>query len=262
MEYRWRSLRVGSCWSSVRTTPESRRCSPSCNRLSCRGIRRTDSDRTKWCKVRPLVSSSSEDIGVWLKHYEAPGTDGLDSIGLPAPTTYRNWSSQAITIQHTSSADDFLDAPFAIRQFAPLLLSTGGGVAFEGLARRVDRRTTGDVAREVGQLVESWDTNDHFSTDDSKQLRKISEHRGGWTDFKTMGITSLSGKPLEAATSLLEHLAAAGLLVVPFGELENFHREVPTTHHGASWLAEVTERRLHESMQPDRREFIDKISSR
>ncbi|WP_205474223.1 ATP-dependent endonuclease [Nocardioides sp. SYSU D00038] len=72
-----------------------------------------------------------------------------------------------------------------------------------------------------------------------------------WPRLKEAGRAAVPpGEPTGRLDALLGALRDVGLLVVPVGEMESFHRTIAL--HGSAWVSEMLEQRGHESCLPAR----------
>jgi energy-coupling factor transporter ATP-binding protein EcfA2 len=99
-----------------------------------------------------------------------------------------------------------------------------------------------------------------LTTGDVDSLRAILKPDSGWDKVKRAG---LSGVPQGSATAsaqlLLEELQAAGLFVVPVGEIERFAPAIGG--HGPAWVNEVLAQRAHLTPSTDAVTFITAIEA-
>lgn len=93
---------------------------------------------------------------------------------------------------------------------------------------------------------------------EAESLRALIRVETGWDRAKSAGIQAVpQGDAYEACQRLLIGLRAAGLFVVPVGELERFAPGVPG--HCPSWVSAVLEQKLHEAPGRDAIEFVQSI---
>lgn len=90
-------------------------------------------------------------------------------------------------------------------------------------------------------------------------VRTALKIENGWDRVKNSGLSSVpKGDPYSAAERLVKGLTANGIHLIPVGEMEDF---VPSVGgHGPGWLADVLEKRLHESPATDgARQFFESV---
>ncbi len=77
------------------------------------------------------------------------------------------------------------------------------------------------------------------------EIRSLITPSSGWKLFKSQGKALLMGEAAAAYASLDSALKSIGIFLVPVGELECFHRDVPSKDK-AAWLRQVLESRAYE----------------
>jgi AAA domain, putative AbiEii toxin, Type IV TA system len=145
--------------------------------------------------------------------------------------------------------------------------ATGGDVAeIHDLWKKVDGqlnsrpevRTTEQVLDELRGTVADLDTSAQYSSATRTRLVDALAMKGGWTEGKAFGLDAVKGDSHGSARQLLELLKGRGIYVLPFGELEDLHKEAPRNPKSA-WLPYVLEHGLYKSLGPERKAFIQAI---
>jgi hypothetical protein len=89
----------------------------------------------------------------------------------------------------------------------------------------------------------------------AKKLRSQIRIDNSWDLVKRGGLSALpQGEISRIGSTMLERLAAIGLFVVPFGELERWHPDI--AGHGPEWVAGVLQERKHEDESNGSWEFV------
>jgi hypothetical protein len=84
-----------------------------------------------------------------------------------------------------------------------------------------------------------------LSSAETKQLRDLLKTQSGWELAKKNGRGALpGGGVMDAFNAILAASSAVGLFILPVGELERFHSEVPSSNKQA-WLRQVFESGLY-----------------
>jgi AAA domain, putative AbiEii toxin, Type IV TA system len=93
----------------------------------------------------------------------------------------------------------------------------------------------------------------------SDSIRAATKVDDGWTTIKNGGTAVFpTGDPTVRGLALIEQCRDHGLFLVPVGEMEGWHREVPD--HGPRWLDGVVSKSLHETDGPHR-EFMTSVDA-
>lgn len=100
------------------------------------------------------------------------------------------------------------------------------------------QRVKRDVARAAVTAALDGSRAPELTPREAKAIREAVKETTGWSLFKKMGRSRLSGEALRRLDSLLAELAKIGIFLVPVGELERFHPEY-TVGNKAKWLQEV-----------------------
>lgn len=79
------------------------------------------------------------------------------------------------------------------------------------------------------------------------EMKRVLRTTGAWSPLKDAGLHALGGETLKRTRGVLELCLAAGLYILPVGELESFERAIPS--HGPEWVAQALEEGVHTSPQ-------------
>ncbi|WP_174535758.1 ATP-dependent nuclease [Micromonospora chalcea] len=107
-------------------------------------------------------------------------------------------------------------------------ISTGG--------ERIERN---DFERRVNEVLKER-KGQFLTPGDLASIRKMVTPKTGWKAFKKVGRSWLRGDAIEAFDRIDTYLRSLGIFLVPVGELEGFHPEVPSGNK-AAWLRRVLE---------------------
>lgn len=107
------------------------------------------------------------------------------------------------------------------------------------------RSTIKGVMEAVGGFWTDEDAGDYVLMSDA--INKMHpDFDQAWKLVKHQGLAALeSGPAFDAGSRLLESLRQAGVLVVPFGEMEDFDKGI--RGHGAPWVSDALAENLHKS---------------
>ncbi|MDG4773008.1 AAA family ATPase [Solwaraspora sp. WMMD792] len=144
---------------------------------------------------------------------------------------------------------DFLQGE---RDFVELIKACGGDPESLRGARNVILNAIGNDSEKVEKDVFRLKINkilelrrgDLLTSGDCQKIRQLVSPESGWRRFKRLGRDFLSGGAISAFDVLDQSLRGLGIFLVPVGELESFHRDVPCENK-ASWLREVLETRCY-----------------
>ncbi|WP_194917519.1 AAA family ATPase [Catenulispora rubra] len=148
--------------------------------------------------------------------------------------------------------------------FARLVEAAGGDPAAFSKARNVIKAAVGSkgarperstVRDQLVKLLERSEDR-YLSSGELENLREATATKGGWHEVKRFGRESLSGDARDAFDALWAELRKLGILVVPVGELESFHRE-HANQNKAVWLSKVLAERHYGS----HRESVDFVTT-
>lgn len=128
------------------------------------------------------------------------------------------------------------------------------------LSANDDQRTTADVLDEIAAALTAQGLSDKYSVPTRDAVTSIVRLRSTWADAKRRGLDALRGPAATDGKTLLERLAARGLHVLPFGELESLHPEASQSLHGPQWVIDVLERGMHRGLREDQRDFVRRFS--
>ncbi|MEV4717471.1 AAA family ATPase [Micromonospora noduli] len=106
--------------------------------------------------------------------------------------------------------------------------------AIQARSEKVDKA----VAKVKIEEVFAGRRDDFLNVGDINKIRKVLTARSGWRLFKTVADTILRGEAATAYQSLNVALKELGIFLVPVGELEGFHKSIPSENK-AFWLREV-----------------------
>ncbi|GAB7041221.1 hypothetical protein JCM9533A_50710 [Catenuloplanes niger JCM 9533] len=102
-----------------------------------------------------------------------------------------------------------------------------------------------DFARfKITEILNNVD-GDRIMPAQAAEIRSLITPSSGWKLFKSQGKALLMGEAAAAYASLDSALKSIGIFLVPVGELECFHRDVPSKDK-AAWLRQVLESRAYE----------------
>ncbi|MFI5592945.1 ATP-dependent nuclease [Amycolatopsis sp. NPDC051758] len=109
---------------------------------------------------------------------------------------------------------------------------------------------------EIKAILDSKEDKNIVSSD----VKRITEALGGtsgWRRFKSDGMNGLSGDALKSFKKVDEDLRSIGIFIVPFGELECFHREISATNK-PEWLRKVLESEAYKG-DTEARKFVTAV---
>jgi len=134
------------------------------------------------------------------------------------------------------------------KEFNQLITECGGdpadfardrAVVNSAVQERSERPDKEIVKFKVNAIIEARKDR-HLTTADTNKIKEALEAPSGWKLFKQAGPALLSGDTAVAYNSLDARLRTLGIFLVPVGELERFHREIPGKNK-AEWLRTVLE---------------------
>lgn len=124
---------------------------------------------------------------------------------------------------------------------------------------KVEKRTLAVVLGEFDAVAKEIDSAQTYTQAMREKLQESLKTQGGWTEAKEHGLTALKGEAATACAKLLKKLRTRGIHVLPFGELESFHRDAPAGIHGASWTTHVIEHGLYKLLVGEQAQFVRDI---
>jgi AAA domain, putative AbiEii toxin, Type IV TA system len=127
----------------------------------------------------------------------------------------------------------------------------------QSLAPALEKVTVGHVRDSINTKLAELDPTDPIPTSVLKELRRAIDSGESWKPIKTQGTRALRGEALQRAKAVLDSQQTLGVHVVPFGELESFHRDV--NDHGAAWLETVATSLLFHNPDSDGRAFLQQV---
>ncbi len=116
----------------------------------------------------------------------------------------------------------------------------------------------GDLVAQARRLVDMWQDLPGLTAKERASMVKLLDDASNWSEAKRYGIGKLRGGAYADAEALLESWSAAGLFLVPVGELEGWWPEGPATK--AEWIVDAF-RMLETSPSQARAsaQFIEKV---
>lgn len=153
------------------------------------------------------------------------------------------------------------------KEFDQLVTDCGGDPASFGRDRtvviaavqsRTERLDKELVRLKTNEIIDAR-RDGNLTSGDANKIKELLDAPSGWKIFKQAGSALLSGDAAVAYNSLDARLRELGIFLVPVGELERFHREVPGRVK-AEWLRKVLEQKEY-LRAPAATQFVSDIAN-